>query len=797
MFFLGIFLHVYALPWMLSWFICTGYGVEDIQCHEQYSCVNETLNNSGLISCFGLGSCVGSSITNIGNGTDLKTTRCWARRACQNSPYFYGTVQYAAPIRGYLGLAWADNINTEVLDCYGEASCLRVSNINTSQVYCYGLRSCEGIIYPNNVYNSATKNIYGEALLSLQNAILYNPYQVFAHAFFSGYNTTIYCESGYECIVYCHMNGCENMNFICENGANCTVSNCSITAGIPCPNGINSSGTLIKSDIDYSYNYSIKKSIYYDTLEEISNIFTVNGYNHILNDSVYIRNIYENNECDSNYACNDFREWFSYNFNNVDKLCCFADRCCRSGVFTDINNLFCDGSESCENTVIAGIKNIHCRARQSCDSAVMNGFDKITATAWNSLQNAMISNGRYLGCLGAKSCDRANISCVDNIYSTGEYGLKNATITSNASYNNHSGEINIYLLAYYAASGMKLICSVGDVCNIYCIAENACTQIKTPECGDGGTSNCTINIIYSITPTRSPTTTSPHPTAMPSENPTDIPTHILTDNPTNIPTVVLTPIPTGAPTDIPSSESITMTPNTTTTIAIIPTAIPTKTASNDTNNSKISSDIILIVIIMVSCVCFCFGAAFLFRGEKFKLLLQSKKASNRTVVGSQDDDDQDKNMNQGSKLTGEAAPSYLAHHVYDHDRIHHTDQQLTQLDLEGKVHAQQIQETSRIAQIGSVSEGKIKKVHIDNDTDDEDNDSRYSDEEMYNNSMTVNRNNTTIGKSQSQSVVDPKYMRDQSDANSSRTKTSKRTKTKKKTKGQNVTTRKTPVGEDN
>lgn len=337
---------------------CVNAGYE---CSDEYSCINNTIvNTDGDIDCLGLASCAKSFIDNFAYIDDGRTTACWGARSCQSASVFDGDVTYPADLRGYLALAWTKISVTTGSGCMGEASCYQIENATNENVYCRGFRSCDGLIGINNDI------VRGFGTLSLANSILFDPSNVYLYSFYSGYNSTIYCQYGKSCSIYCYVNGCENLNVICENGADCRIS-CDEEQGVTCPTNYSNS-----NDIS-NYNYNSSNSEYYSILTMISNVF--NNSDYILNNdndnNVYVENIYKS-ECNSNSSdihcgnandaeCNGV-SWTNTIINNI---CCTGHRACTSSTIgsmdddcSNYNNVYCDSNEGCFGSNIYGVLGI-------------------------------------------------------------------------------------------------------------------------------------------------------------------------------------------------------------------------------------------------------------------------------------------------------------------------------------------------------------------------------------------------------------------------------------------------------
>ena len=78
------------------------------------------------IQCKGFGACVFSSIV---NNINESTTACWGKQSCQRLQTLSGVTFYGADIRGFLGLAWTNNVNrsNSVIGCESEGSCYGIN----------------------------------------------------------------------------------------------------------------------------------------------------------------------------------------------------------------------------------------------------------------------------------------------------------------------------------------------------------------------------------------------------------------------------------------------------------------------------------------------------------------------------------------------------------------------------------------------------------------------------------------------------------------------------------------------
>ena len=579
----GDLTHCIRIGIVLLLGLCKG----QFQCDDEFSCANMAIAGGGTdIWCYGLGSCAGSTIVNYGTSDDGKTTGCWGGRSCQNAPIFSGIVEYDSDIRGHLGLAWTKYVDTRIIACFGEAACYQIENTRSNRLLCYGFRSCDGL------YSNSATIAAGLGTLSLENSILHNPSSVYLVGFFSGYNATVYCESGHICNISCYSNGCENLNFMCENGANCTV-NCNDTQGITCPNGWNSSSIYdinINNDYWSDNNY---ESGNYEVLQMISSVFG----NYILNTNETDFYTYKSdgfdNECDEDddttddIVCGNATECQYTSIYSKNNVCCSGHASCRYSVTKDFDTVYCDASDACLASIINGtininiggsvkLSNIYARGRYSTSYGSISDFNFMMASGDASTSDSKIEYGNYLACFGRFSCYNTTITGVRNIYAGAQYAMRASTITSGG-----IGELNVYLLDSLSGIGMNIICTVGDVCNIYCINSECDDYIGDVVCSAGtiGT-DCQINWFYSL-PTNAPTKS---PTSMPTVLPT-VTTTATTDTVHALSSTVTTTNNNVTSTDSDSTNTLTMT-----------LTMATKSTPTDETSTGIGSTITTVIM---------------------------------------------------------------------------------------------------------------------------------------------------------------------------------------------------------
>ena len=630
---------------------------ENIDCEKSGSCIYQQLNPSrinktGHILCDGLGSCFGSTIIN--NNLD-STTACHGKRSCQNLVSLSGTTIYPADVRGYLGLAWTEKIEniTTVIGCGSEAACYGIKRITGAKLMTIGGHMGSASI---NVINNV-QMIVANASFSLKDSVVRitnststgtvdNSSQVFVawmFGFYSGYNATIYCESGQHCSIICQTNGCENLNFICDvtSGNNyCSVS-CNNSDGIICPNGWQNG----MNNYNYSYNYSGTRLGYLWLLNNLSNItFGLEDYFNITRlDNHYIS--YEN----VTQFASDIVEYFDYECRNINanvefSMCGDAEQCrgqtieytngntniCCSGVsgcrssdiwlnsnyesnirnnFNNTNktnttttatirhNLYCDGDKACRDATIVLFNsnyndytdNIYCRGRLSCFYGIsINNFDKVICSGKKACHSyAVIGNGNVLACLGGSSCNGASIINVRTVIATGSFSLCGSQIINNGR------DLDIYLLGYQSSDGLTIICQTGTSCTVYCMNINVCNATikfscssQVEICNKEFVSLDPVYYNYSHYDTDN-NNNLPNPTSLPTSMttsiPTGIPSSITTLNPTTVASLLPSYaafLPTNVLTYMPDSSSTSVSSDT-------PSSQPTKLPSDF--NSTIES----------------------------------------------------------------------------------------------------------------------------------------------------------------------------------------------------------------
>ena len=519
-------------------------------CNGAFECFGEIINETEevIIDCFGRGSCAQGMIRNniIGDGTSGKI-RCYGARSCQSISLLDGNGEEPAGMRGYLSGAWTETLIASTVNCYGEASCYNIVNTTSDVIECFGFRSCLGLQGINN------DNVYGYGVLSLENSILHNPGNVELYGFYSGYNSTIYCDYNTTCSIDCHSNGCDNLNLVCgsmNDWTDCDNINsinsmydvsCDETQGIICPNGWGNDSINITGNNMYNNNTNYSNS--YELLEIILDKFNYTSNMNSESNVTYAKNTYFSEctnptisdfQCENNKGCMDL----SSPITDRNNICCTGHRGCEELTIGSFSNLFCDGSQSCNEITATGTMNMSDVYFRSCDdqSSSLSNFKSMIISGYQAMKDSTIKNGTNIACFGYESAKKTNITGVSNIYAGGYH----ASQSQMQIFSGGIGEMNVYFLGYESSDDIDIICNNNDVCTIYCLTDDACNYKKYRSenwnCDDN--ENCTILVL--------PTDNTPMPTSIPTKNPT-LPTSLPTDNPSNQPTSPSTP-PSSVPT---------------------------------------------------------------------------------------------------------------------------------------------------------------------------------------------------------------------------------------------------------
>ena len=575
-------------------------------CFGSQSCIdlNPALQEPGFARCYGLQSCFGNIIH------PSWYLYCYGEQSCMNSTIIFDKhLKYSRGIMCY-GLNSCSYSTFTIIDPLpfnndsinnGQSSPLKLS------MYVGGASGLHNSII--NVINT-TFNLY-----------LYG-YQ-------SGDNLTIHCgynnnnnNNNFPCVINCAANGCKNTIIYCYNTPNATDLtgakicdiNCDESSGIniDCPTVYYINNNDTNSIDDNSNNidrYDIKRDDWYNM-------------NTILDDTISVCDVLCIDYRDKN--CNDTKKLF-----NQGSVCCEAQYGCDLGLLIPSVNVNkdskgnnsslivrCDGYQSCHNVIniasTASINSninttIYCTSYYSCQKVTIylanntdidgnnsniNGIN--SGSGDSESKNVKDNNVAVLQCNGYESCDAASILLFEqdaDIYCVGYRACQHATIerandsNSNSSINVNifafgqesvyvsrietDGKgivINLYFCGGYSAKFVTINCKENDICNIYCISNDACQDMRSLKC-DG---ICTfiynnasivldvcndkafwIDSSSSSAPTTVNSITSTSTSTTQSIDTTQSPTHV----PTVLPSVVSTVMPTTSPTATPSTTT--------------------------------------------------------------------------------------------------------------------------------------------------------------------------------------------------------------------------------------------------
>ena len=198
-----------------------------VLCLDAYSCYGDVIPaSSGITNCIGAFACANATLVNNGN---------YIRRAASHACYDMNILQYngssssrGIECRGLRSCAYNDVVvTTGYIQCYSEQACSN-SIINFTQpsgyLDCNGDRSCSNIILNGNSYQD---NEF-DANLAASNSTLYSgenatDVNYYFYGGYSGYNTTIICQQGSQCNIYCSGTGCNQATVYCDGSCNVTI----------------------------------------------------------------------------------------------------------------------------------------------------------------------------------------------------------------------------------------------------------------------------------------------------------------------------------------------------------------------------------------------------------------------------------------------------------------------------------------------------------------------------------------------------------------------------------------------
>ena len=572
----------------------------DILCETAFECVGDTIVTSQNVYGYGYKSIHGTS-TSI-TETAYFNVYCHAAYACQNSNFMVETLPTELKCIGDHSCVNVDNILFTYIDCDGAFACMKSNLNNATFLYCDSLFSC----YQSIISNVKHLSVYGA--YSLMNSRIYSggDISILLLGYLSGFNATLICQNGNECVVTCWSNGCFNFNIVCDNTSNLPCQayyTCDESQNIYCPTFYNSTQLYMesKNNYDENDNHTPRSSlllfdILFDYLSNIDNnqcndisqSVTVDDYN----DNLY-----------STYSSSD-----ALTITDTGNLCCRGVRSCQyfTHIELNLNDMFCMASLSCNNIdSITSVSTFVCTSGDDgCQNIFINDVLNVYSMGvmWNNQIYANmtinIDIDTLLICGARKACQYSNFYGFNIIYlmayeTTGyTYLISNGNIHMDI-YATIHGQDNIGPWDSYPT---YIICNKTDTCYIECQASQSCTKlfilcygicyincnvdigIECPYIVSGSnTYNKSINYVsqyYTNPPTYQPTIPTANPTTYPTYQPTpptyyptnfpsdptrepsNFPTYIPTEPtllPTNIPTILPTLAPTDSPTPSPTN----------------------------------------------------------------------------------------------------------------------------------------------------------------------------------------------------------------------------------------------------
>ena len=476
-----------------------------VTCNDAYECANDFLSLSfETCECYGYRSCKNSYIEGV---TSL---RCHGSASCFNASYIEtSVVQYCD---GYASCCGVLDAYSASSTCDGKYSCAASDVLNWG--LCDGELSCAF----SNIYLAdidiflGYQGIRGLGTLAFYKSHIYsnaNNFSLWMAGYYTGYNSTIHCESGDSCTVYCSGNACYNLRLECEAESNCRVY-CNDTENNQCPVGY-------RFEDDTNYNYDLMDDI-------ILNLDTLYGYDMSLliqiddktsNEEIktYIKNKMNNETDECSVIADDSSEIQHQNINATNgSVCCLSTEGCEGTSIVASNNVFCDGYESCyqSNITINTHKgSVYARSSLAAVHGQAINFKQTIATSTTDSES-LSSKDKNLFCSGDSSCGGTiyNLQEINNpnaIITTGGSSLgavcvKNVSViyalgydsfSSSKIFNTINENLTVYFMGYAAASATSVTCQGNNqtICSIYCY-NNACDS--TTSCVANGESECLV-----------------------------------------------------------------------------------------------------------------------------------------------------------------------------------------------------------------------------------------------------------------------------------------------------------------
>ena len=508
-------LQLCKLKMILACLIFKGIGDTSAQstCEDSLSCAgDEIVESVSSVRCSGYRSCEQASITNSGGHAE-----CFGSYSCRKSVLKQTSSTDSGNMRCYTLSSCSESLITNqygVVHCSGEQSCTNAKIIilnETSGIECWGDHSCENAQIVASYYG----NMYGN-LAGLNSQLYGNGSYVHFNVwgFESGYNTTVFCESGsgHTCHINCRGNGCKNLRLNCVDGSgivNDSLCNLNVNCSYAQYDENNCVyGYVIPSDLDIIEMPSLIETTM--TTWENSHLVCNSSNNYVncvdyQDSQCYGEKIETTVDNPSSVCCTalescdsaaNITTFISSTSKNVS-IRCDAYRACRYVPFisSDVNgagnvyltsyyavgwyaddsynaiietgpdfDVFCTGANACMFQYIRNGNNLYCTSYRSCiSSPLVSNFNTIFAYGANSMQNTTIEDIRNIYCGASESCRQTTINNVLNDVYGNNYKVLYKSGISNV-FNNIIGLG--YQSMYQSA--------VFNVTNIYCIGDESC-----------------------------------------------------------------------------------------------------------------------------------------------------------------------------------------------------------------------------------------------------------------------------------------------------------------------------------
>lgn len=208
-------------------------------------------------------------------------------------------------------------------------------------------------------------------------------------------------------------------------------------------------------------------------------------------------------------------------------MCCRAQGSCAQFMIfeSSTTNVVCSGTAGCFAAKILLPQNgdvsssdenaVLCSGQNSCLYSTKQNLTQNSIVycggSFSCAHSRGINNAKKIYCHGYNSCAYAKLNGISEIVATGYDALFGATIKSNG-----VGEMTIYLLTADSGNSLTIECNDGDLCNIECGINGACSSSSTIlSCEEG--SKCNVVCVSSFDdyincPTMEPTPMTLAPT---------------------------------------------------------------------------------------------------------------------------------------------------------------------------------------------------------------------------------------------------------------------------------------------